>query len=117
MDIVLVELILWAGLILFLWVLKDTMGNFESEIDSAAISEPPIPRKPSVANPERLYEPIGSYGGTTIYRYAVIDGEKYEFDYASSEGPGLRLGVNQRYIAPGLVYSASPAQAEDNPVQ
>ncbi|MDB5760017.1 MAG: hypothetical protein JWM30_3306 [Burkholderia sp.] len=108
MDIVLIELVLWAGLIFFLWVLKDTLGNFESEIDRAAPNKAGPPRKPGTANPERLYEPIGSYGGTTIFRYAVIDGERYEFDYASGGDLGVSLAPNQRTIAPGLVYSASP---------
>ena len=116
MDIVLIELVLWAGLIVFLWILKDTMSNLESEIDRAtAINKAAALQEPSVAKPERLYEPIGSYGGTTIYRYAVIDGSRYEFDYASSAGPDLSLGADQRYIAPGLVYSAAPAQGGDKP--
>lgn len=108
MDIVLIELVLWAGLILFLWVLKDTMGNFESEIDRAGVNKAGLARKAGAARPERLYEPIGSYGGATIFRYAVIDGERYEFDYASAGGPDAGLAANQRYVAPGLVYSASP---------
>ena len=109
MDIVLIELVLWAGLIFFLWVLKDTLGKFESDIDRVAPPTRGVARKPEAAHPDQLYEAIGSYGGATIFRYAVIDGERYEFDYASSEGPGVRLGPDQRYIAPGLVYSASPS--------
>ena len=109
MDIVLIELVLWAGLIFFLWVLKDTLGNFESEIDRGTAHKAGTSRKPGTANPERLYEPIGSYGGVTIFRYAVIDGERYEFEFASGGGPDISLAANQRYIAPGLVYSASPA--------
>jgi hypothetical protein len=108
MDIVLIELVLWAGLIFFLWVLKDTLGNVESELDRAAPTRANGARRPGVAHPDQLYEPIGSYGGTTIFRYAEFDGQRYEFDYASSEGPDLSLGADQRYIAPGLVYSASP---------
>lgn len=107
MNIVLIELVLWAGLIFFLWVLKDTLGNFESEIDHSAPGKAGAAGKQAVSRPERLYEPIGSYGGTTIFRYAVIDGERYEFDYASAAWPDISLGANQRYIVPGLVYSAS----------
>jgi hypothetical protein len=113
MDIVLIELVLWAGLIFFLWVLKDTLGNFESELDQAAINKAGAARKPGAVRPERLYEPIGSFGGATIFRYAMIDGQRYEFDYASSEGPSVSLGADQRYLAPGLVYSASPAPPGD----
>jgi hypothetical protein len=117
MDIVLIELVLWAGLIFFLWVLKDTLGNFESELDRAAINKAGAARKPGVTRPERLYEPIGSFGGATIFRYAVIDGERYEFEYASSGGPDISLDTNQRYIAPGLVYLASPVQPGSDPLQ
>jgi len=116
MDIVLIELVLWAGLIFFLWVLKDTLAKFETETDRAAPSKAGAARKPGAAHPDQLYEPIGSYGGTTIFRFAVIDGVRYEFDYASSEGPGISLGANQRYIAPGLVYSASLASPVDRPL-
>lgn len=112
MDIVLIELVLWAGLIFFLWVLKDTLGKFESDIDRAAPNKAEVVRQPRGAHPDRLYDPIGSYGGTTIFRYAEIDGERYEFDYASSEGPGLGLRVDQRYIAPGLVYTTSPTSSD-----
>jgi hypothetical protein len=115
MDIVLIELVLWAGLIFFLWVLKDTLGNFESDIDRAASAKAGANHKPGTANPERLYDPIGSYGGATIFRYAVIDGERYEFDYASGSGPATGLAANQRYISPGLVYARAPVQDGDKP--
>ena len=109
MDIVLIELVLWAGLIFFLWVLKDTLGKFESDIDRVAANKSEAAPRPGLVQPDRLYEPIGSYDGATIFRFAVIDGKQYEFEYASSEGPDLRLGADQRFIAPGLVYSASPS--------
>jgi hypothetical protein len=114
MDIVLIELVLWAGLIFFLWVLKDTLGKFETDLDRAAPNKPDAPPTPGTVEPEGLYEPIGSYGGATIYRYALIGGKQYEFDYATSEGPGLRLSAEQRLIAPGLVYSVSPATPGGN---
>lgn len=109
MDIVLIELVLWAGLIFFLWVLKDTLGNIESELDRATMQKAGAgaSRRRGPAKAERLYEPIGSYGGTTIFRYAVIDGETYEFEYASSVGPEGALAPHQRYIAPGLIYSVT----------
>ncbi|MET0963216.1 MAG: hypothetical protein ABWY05_10435 [Noviherbaspirillum sp.] len=109
MDIVLIELVLWAGLVFFLWVLKDTLGNIESELDRAATraAGAASSRRQGVSRPERLFEPIGSYGETTIFRFAVIDGETYEFDCVSSQGPDTVLAPHQRYIAPGLVYSAT----------
>ena len=114
MDIVLIELVLWAGLIFFLWVLKDTLGNLESELDRATMQKAGAgaAHRRGPAKPERLYEPIGSYGGTTIFRYAVIDGETYEFDHASSVGPDGALPPHQRYIAPGLIYSATKADPQ-----
>ena len=87
----------------------------ESEIDRAAPSKAGASRKSGAARPERLYDPIGSYGGTTIFRYAVIDGETYEFDYASGGGPDISLRPNQRYVSPGLIYSA-PAPPPSPPV-
>lgn len=110
MDIVLIELVLWAGLIFFLWVLKDTLGNIESELDRAAAQKAGATgvRRAGAAQPERLYEPIGSYGDTTIFRYAVIDGITYEFEYVSNVGPEISLAPQQRYVAPGFIYSVSP---------
>ncbi len=115
MDIVLIELVLWAGLVFFLWVLKDTLGNIESELDRAATQKAGAgpARHAGVSHPEQLHEPIGSYGGTIIYRYAVIDGITYEFDYASNLGPATSVAANQRYIAPGLVYSAVTSTTAD----
>lgn len=112
MDIVLLEIVLWAGLVFFLWVLKDTLGNIESELDRAATQKAGAgpPRHAGASHPEQLHDPIGSYGGATIFRYAVIDGVTYEFDYASNLGPAVSVAANQRYIAPGLVYSAVASQ-------
>lgn len=114
MDIVLIELVLWAGLIFFLWVLKDTLGKFETDLDRVAPSKADAATRPGLTEPDVLYEPIGSYGGATIYRYALINGKQYEFDYATTEGPSLRLGADQRLIAPGLVYSSSPVPPGGN---
>jgi hypothetical protein len=108
MDAVVVELLLWAGLIFFLWVLKDTMGRLESEIERAR-----GPRKRLAAQNHRLVrarvqslsEPIGSYGGATIYRYAVIDGRTYRFEHVCPCSGEIRLEAHQRCLEPGLLYA------------
>lgn len=108
MDAVMVELLLWAGLIFFLWVLKDTMGKLESEIErsrgvrkSAAACSRPFVR----TRVESFSEPIGSYGGTTIYRYVHIAGKTYCFEHVCPCVADLRLQPHQRCIEPGLLYS------------
>jgi len=109
MDIVLIELVLWAGLIFFLWVLKDTLGNMESELDRSAAHRASPGHAGGSTRAERLFEPIGSYDGATIYRYAVIDGKTYEFDYVSATGMNAQLTSRQHCLDPGLVYTEQPA--------
>jgi hypothetical protein len=111
MDVVLIELVLWAGLIFFLWVLKDTLSNMESELDHGTAQKAGAGRVLSLARAERLSEPIGSYDGVTIYRYAVIEGKTYEFDCVSVAGMDVQLPPHQRCLAPGLIYSERPALA------
>lgn len=108
MDVVMVELLLWVGLIFFLWVLKDTMGKLESDIEqtrglrkSAASRSRPSAR----TRVESFSEPIGSYGGATIYRYAYIDGKTYRFEHVCPSPADLKLQPHQRCIEPGLLYS------------
>ena len=110
MDIVLLELVLWAGLICFLWVMKDSLGKIESELEKPSEAKEAASgagRVAGQARPDRLSEPIGRLGDTTIYRYAVIDGRTYEFDYVDT-GTGVRLEPDQRCIAPGIVYTERP---------
>lgn len=108
MDAVVVELLLWAGLIFFLWVLKDTMGKLESDIEqsrgvkkSAALCSRPSVR----ARVQSFSEPIGSYAGATIYQYAYIDGKTYRFEHVCPCEADLKLQPHQRFIEPGLLYS------------
>jgi hypothetical protein len=105
MDIVLLELVLWAGLICFLWVMKDSLGKIESELEKSAAQKTPAGagRAAGQASPDRLSEPIGKLGDAIIYRFAVIDGKTYEFDCVSA-GTKAGLKPNQRCIPPGLIY-------------
>lgn len=106
MDIVLLELVLWAGLICFLWVMKDSLGKIESELEKSAAHKAAggALRGEGTDHADRLSEPIGRLGDATIYRFAIIDGQSYEFDHvaASKNAP---LAANQRCLPPGLVYS------------
>jgi hypothetical protein len=105
MDIVLLELVLWAGLICFLWVMKDSLGKIESELERSAAQKAAgrSLRDNDAARADRLSDPIGRLGEATIYRFAIIDGQTYEFDYvaASKDAP---LAASQRWLPPGLVY-------------
>ena len=106
MDIVLLELVLWAGLICFLWVMKDSLGKIESVLERTAAQKAAGRglHGNDTGHADRLSDPIGRLGDTTIYRIAVIDGLTYEFDHvaASKNAP---LPANQRLLPPGLVYS------------
>lgn len=109
MDFLLIELVLWGGLLFLFWALKDGLGRVESDIESLSLFDDARSRmktapQKSVSKPEHLAEPIGVYGSTTIYRYAVIDGERYQFDYAWPIDDLNSLRPDQRCIHPGLVY-------------
>ena len=108
MDIVLLELVLWAGLICFLWVMKDSLGKIESELERTAAQKAAgrdLHGK-DTGQADRLYDPIGRLGDATIYRIAVIDGQTYEFDHVATSRDAS-LPANQRWLPPGLVYSRS----------
>lgn len=106
MDIVLLELVLWAGLICFLWVMKDSLGKIESELERSAAQKAAGhgSRGNDTAHVDRLSEPIGRLGDATIYRFAIIDGQTFEFDHVAV-GKDAALPDNQRWLPPGLVYS------------
>ena len=109
MDLVLLELVCWAGLLFFFWALKEGLGHVESDIESMGLvpngrhllpANGPIP----FDRPERVEELIGSYRDTQIFRFAVIHGRTYQFDRVSPPDLGMRLEADERCVAPGLVY-------------
>jgi hypothetical protein len=107
MDAVMIELLLWAGLILFLWMLKDTMGKLESDIEHSGRTVPlsgKIGRIPRQSQAEKLLDPIGRYRDMPIYRYAVIDGRTYEFSHVCAGCSGAPIDSGMRCIEPGLMY-------------
>ncbi len=111
MEIVALELILWVGLIFFFWALKDGLGQVESEIETIGLLNK---RKPDAqlneafcyACPEKMIEPIGSFAGTPIHAYAVIEGKNYRFDHVYPSNKAIFLRQGQCCIAPGLIYMA-----------
>lgn len=109
MDLVLIELLLWGGLVFFFWALKDGLGHVESDIESLGLlnnarrAAQPHPGMRFV-HPDNLSEPIGSYQGTQIHRYAIIDGRKYQFDRVCPAQSGMKLDMDECCVAPGLVY-------------
>lgn len=109
MDLVFIELLLWGGLIFFFWALKDGLGQMESDIESMGMF-PGFGKamhewgRPNFVEPEQVREPIGSYQGATIHRYAVIDGATYQFDRVCLPENARMLECDERFLAPGLVY-------------
>lgn len=117
MDFMLIELVLWGGLLFFFWALKDGLGNVESDIESLGFLPGNKQRMQSrqevgVVRPERVSEPIGSYRDCPIYRYAVIQGRTYQFDRICPLESEMRLEPGEHYIAPGLVYQECRKQAD-----
>ena len=109
MDLVFIELLLWAGLIFFVWALKDGLEHVESDIDSMGLF-PGFRKvtqgcnKTHFAQPEQVHEPIGSYQGATIHRYIIVDGWPYQFDRICLPENAGTLEFDECFIAPGLVY-------------
>jgi len=107
MDFVFIELLLWAGLIFFFWALKDGLGRVESDIESMGLFpgfSKTTHNRMHFVQPEQVREPIGSYQGSTIHRYAVIDGWPYQFDRICLPDNAETLDFDERFVAPGLVY-------------
>lgn len=109
MEVMLLELLLWGCLLLFFWAMKDGLGKVESDIESigllsASRRAPGQRRDLRFSCPQNLAEPIGSYLGERIYRYAVIEGRTYQFDRVCPPGCDNALNDGERCVAPGLVY-------------
>lgn len=109
MDFVFLELLCWGGLIFFFWALKDGLGHVESDIEAMGVF-PGVRRtmhmgaRPHFVQPERVMDPIGSYQGATIHRYAMIEGRAYQFDRICPLENGVKIESDERFVVPGLVY-------------
>ncbi|RJG06186.1 hypothetical protein D3870_09350 [Noviherbaspirillum cavernae] len=109
MDILLIELILWGGLLLLFWCLKDGLGKVESEIESLGILKNQHHPTESMHRmrfsvPDEVTDVIGTYRDEAIYRHVLVDGNRYVFDRVQIAEQSMALGENERCIAPGLVY-------------
>jgi len=108
LEIILIELLLWAGLIFFFWALRDGLNQVEADL--AAQGQPKATTESAelptcFARPDQLSEPIGRYRDAQIYRLAVIDGKPYQFQHILPWGSFATLLAGERCIAPGLVYA------------
>ncbi|MGH8806664.1 MAG: hypothetical protein ACREX0_02145, partial [Noviherbaspirillum sp.] len=114
MELVLLELVLWGGLLFFFWALKDGLGKVESDIDSLGVFSARAQAQGRIRfyAPERVAEPIGSYGDVQIYRYAVFQGRIYQFDRVCPAESGMTVDADERCIAPGLVYQECSDQPQ-----
>lgn len=111
MDLILIELICWVGLLFFFWALKDALGRVENDIESFSVfnnhAQQAMLAQQRIQHyrPQTVSEPIGSYRGEPIYRYVVIDGRSYEFDRVCPSENMAMLGEQERCVVPGLVYT------------
>ena len=109
MDLVLIELVLWAGLLFFFWALKEGLSHVESDIESLGLMSnarqiTSTGGRLSFYRPERVEELIGTYRDAQIYRYAIIQGRTYQFDRILPPECAMTVDVEERCVAPGLVY-------------
>jgi len=109
MDLVLIELVLWVGLLFFFWALKEGLGRVESDIEAIGLirhGRDTLSSSSAIRYyaPEGVAEPIGSYRDTQIYRYVMIQGRTYQFDRIHPADSGMALDPDERCLAPGLVY-------------
>lgn len=116
MELMLIEIVLWAGLLFFIWALKDGLGRVENDIESLGLlskSKNGGMRTGPIRyyRPDKVSEVIGSYLGVNIHRYATIDGRQYEFSHVCPPGYDGFIAFDERCIAPGLVYKECEARA------
>ncbi|MDB5839927.1 MAG: hypothetical protein JWQ23_1879 [Herminiimonas sp.] len=109
MEFVILEIILWAGLIFFFWTLRDGLSRVENELEESARLRSQqfamTGTSACYAHPDRLIDLIGTYKDAPIYRLAIIQGKNYQFDYVLPGEKPVVLKDGQRCLAPGLVYA------------
>jgi hypothetical protein len=109
MEVLLIELVLWGGLLFFFWALKDGLGRVESDMESLGLLNTPhkyadAKKRFGYVHPDKVAELIGSYGDAPIYRYAYVDGQCFQFDHARPVNAGWLLKDGELCLEPGLVY-------------
>jgi len=107
-EVILIELLLWAGLVFFFWALRDGLNHVESELEAQHGSQENISITVAVIHfdrAEEVCEPIGRYRDAPIYRFAVIGGRSYQFAHILPYESFSFLQADERCLAPGLVYT------------
>jgi len=103
MDFLLIELILWGGLLFLFWALKDGLEQVESDIKSSRVPTK-LDGHSEYALPEAVSDRIGTYRDKPIFRYAIIKGRDYQYDRIRFVDDHSRLKENECCVEPGLVY-------------
>ena len=114
MEIQLIEFVLWLGFGFTVWALRASLSELEREIAlrKTTLTNPgQTPASDSI--PQQLTELIGYYLDAPIYRYAVIEGRSYRFDYICVKDQASQLSIDQRWIMPGLAYVACSQMSTD----
>jgi hypothetical protein len=107
MDVLLIELVLWGGLLFFFWALKDGLGRIETDLDAMEVLDGRQGSREAArrfAEPDTMFDQIGQYQDEPIYRYALVKGRRYQFDRVLPETQRGKLGETELCIRPGLVY-------------
>jgi hypothetical protein len=106
-EVILIEVLLWAGLIFFFWALRDGLNRIESELEAQPAGAGSAPRRSHAQfdQADKVSEPIGRYRDTLIYRFAVIDGRHYQFAHVLPWESLAPLHAGERCLAPGVVYA------------
>jgi hypothetical protein len=107
-EIILIELLLWAGLVFFFWALRDGLNHVEAELEARRGEQGSVSFTMSVVNFDRadeVREQIGRYRDAPIYRFAIISGKNYQFAHILPYASFGLLQPEDRCLAPGLVYT------------
>ncbi|TFV94921.1 hypothetical protein E4K72_18290 [Oxalobacteraceae bacterium OM1] len=115
MDLMLIELVLWGGLLFFIWALKDGLGKVESDIEELGVlpkrQDRAARRRKEFFQPEWTSEPIGRYLGSDIFRFVMVNGRHYEFSRVCPQGNEAEVESDEVLVVPGLVYEECAAPA------
>lgn len=113
METIVIELLLWAGLLVFFWAMRDSLAEIEDDPDQQRRVHPRDndPAAVEFDEPETLLDAIGSYLDRPIYRYAIIGGKYYQFIHILTGASLVDHDERERLVAPGLVY----APCQDTP--
>ena len=107
MEIVLIELIFWAGLVFFFWMLRDDLNNQKIELETQKRNADWRIANILLSHFDRadtLSELIGRYLDKPIYRSAVINGTPYKFKHILPQGSFSIMNAEECCLEPGLVY-------------